>query len=399
MKLFKNSDKRIVSSGLAIALGAAIMLFVALNLRMIGGWVGKILSYLSSVLWGLAIAYLLRPFAKFVERKLPKRVKKPSTRYRMGAAAAVLLLIVVIVVSIAIVVPRVYESVSDLIANSDSYINSLKTTITGIASRIDFIDVTEERIDQFIGNSTSLIKTALNWLQSNYERVLSVLSNVASVIVNGIVTLFIAMYALFDMKNIKRNLKRIELALFGRDKTLDVNRVLKRGDNLMTGFLSSNTIDALIVGVINFIFLTIADAPYALFLSIILGVTNFVPTFGPIVGGVAGALVLLLTDSPLVLPFIIFTLVLQQIDGNVLKPILFGDSTGLSGFWVMVAIVVGGEIGGVMGMILGVPVVAFIGSIIDEKLSLVNGELDLKSEPKVKRHLSLKGLFKRKRDS
>ena len=106
-----------------------------------------------------------------------------------------------------------------------------------------------------------------------------------------------------------------------------------------------------------------------------------------------------MTDSPLVLPFIIFTLVLQQIDGNVLKPILFGDSTGLSGFWVMVAIVVGGEIGGVMGMILGVPVVAFIGSIIDEKLSLVNGELDLKSEPKVKRHLSLKGLFKRKRDS
>ena len=399
MKLFKNSDKRIVSSGLAIALGAAIMLFVALNLRLIGGWVGKILSYLSSVIWGLAIAYLLRPFAKFVERKLPKRVKKPSTRYRMGAAAAVLLLIVVIVVSIAIVVPRVYESVSDLIANSDSYINSLKTTITGIASRIDFIDVTEERIDQFIGNSTSLIKAGLNWLQSNYERVLSVLSNVASVIVNGIVTLFIAMYALFDMKNIKRNLKRIELALFGRDKTLDVNRVLKRGDNLMTGFLSSNTIDALIVGVINFIFLTIADAPYALFLSIILGVTNFVPTFGPIVGGVAGALVLLLTDSPLVLPFIIFTLVLQQIDGNVLKPILFGDSTGLSGFWVMVAIVVGGEIGGVMGMILGVPVVAFIGSIIDEKLSLVNGELDLKSEPKVKRHLSIKGLFKRKRDS
>ena len=399
MKLFKNSDKRIVSSGLAIALGAAIMLFVALNLRLIGGWVGKILSYLSSVIWGLAIAYLLRPFAKFVERKLPKRIKKPSTRYRMGAAAAVLLLIVVIVVSIAIVVPRVYESVSDLIANSDSYINSLKTTITGIASRIDFIDVTEERIDQFIGNSTSLIKAGLNWLQSNYERVLSVLSNVASVIVNGIVTLFIAMYALFDMKNIKRNLKRIELALFGRDKTLDVNRVLKRGDNLMTGFLSSNTIDALIVGVINFIFLTIADAPYALFLSIILGVTNFVPTFGPIVGGVAGALVLLLTDSPLVLPFIIFTLVLQQIDGNVLKPILFGDSTGLSGFWVMVAIVVGGEIGGVMGMILGVPVVAFIGSIIDERLSLVNGELDLKSEPKVKRHLSLKGLFKRKRDS
>ncbi len=396
MKLFKNSDKKTVSSGLAISFGAALMLFAVLNFGLILGWLGTLFSYVSSVIWGLAIAYLMRPFTKFVSRSLPKRIKSEGTRDRIAAACALVLLLVVIVLAFVIIIPRAAASIKDFITNFDSYLESLKTTIKQVAGSLKFIEVSEESIDEFIGSSETVIRSLMEWLESNYERVITIVTSVAGVIVDIIIIISLTAYALFDMRNIKRNFMRVELALIGREKSERFNRVLTRGDRLMTGFLSSNIIDALIIGVINFIFLTIVDAPYTLILSVILGVTNFVPTFGPIIGGVIGAVIIVLTDSPLLLPFIIFTLVLQQIDGNVLKPLLFGDSTGLSGFWVLVAIVVGGNMFGILGMILGVPVCAFVGVILDETLSRLNGDDDIRQEKQHKRKLSFGSLFKKR---
>ena len=183
-----------------------------------------------------------------------------------------------------------------------------------------------------------------------------------------------ATYALLDRTNLKTGCIRLEKALMGETRTEKVNRVVKRGDDLMMRFLSSNMIDALIIGVVNFIFLGIVSAPYQLILAVMLGVTNFIPTFGPIIGGIAGAIIVLLTKPTLLLGFIIFTLVLQQIDGNVIKPLLLGDSTGLSPFWVLVAIVVGGNMFGIAGMVLGVPLVALISSLIAEYVARKNGE-------------------------
>ncbi len=183
-----------------------------------------------------------------------------------------------------------------------------------------------------------------------------------------------AVYALMDRHNLKRALQRLEIMLIGQEKAARVNSVLARGDYLMMNFLGSNLLDAVIIGVINFVFLGIVKAPYQLIMAIMLGVLNFIPTFGPIIGGVIGGLIVLLTKPSLLLGFLIFTLVLQQIDGNVIKPLLFGDSTGLSPFWVLVAIVVGGEIFGLPGMILGVPIVALGASVADEVIARYNGE-------------------------
>ena len=397
MKLFKNSDKRTVSTGLAISLGAAVMLFVVLNFTMVAGWFGKIASYIYSTLWGLAVAYLIRPFTKWVRSGLPAGIKSEKTRARISAGCSLALILIIVILLFFVLTPRLFESVGDFIKNFDVNLESFKKTIKDLAANISFVEIKEESIDKFIGDSEVLYKNAGKWVQENYEIVAEKAMQAVNILVDSLIIITIAAYALFDMDNIKRNVKRVETALFGKEKTQHVNMILGRGDALMTNFLSSNIIDALIIGVVNFIFLTLLDAPYTLVLSIILGATNFVPTFGPVVGGVVGGLIILLTDSGLLLPFIIFTLVLQQIDGNVLKPILFGDSTGLSGFWVMVAIVVGGKMFGVLGMILGVPVVAFIGTILDDVLSRVNGSDDLKAPPKGGRKFSLSALLHRRK--
>ncbi len=399
MKLFKNSDKRIVSSGLAIAFWATVMLFVAFNFRVVFGSLGKLFSYFSSVFWGLAIAYLLRPFTDFVEARLPGRIKSERARTRLSATASMLLMFVIIILLFVVLVPRIGSSVVDFLTNFDSYLESLKGTIKKYAADISYFEVKEENIDKFIGNSETLLKNLGGWLQKNYDLVIDWLTDAVNLLINFVIIVSIAAYALFDRKNLKRNLKRLEKALIGEEKTARVNEVLARGDGLMTNFLTSNIIDGLIVAVVNFIFLTIMDAPYTLVLSVILGLTNLVPTFGPIAGGFVGALIIALTDPPLLLPFIIFTLVLQQIDGNVLKPILFGDSTGLSGFWVMVAIVVAGEMFGILGMVLGVPVVAFLATILDETFARVNGPNDLKAEPRPKQRFTLKRLLKKRKDT
>ena len=396
MRPFKNADKKVVASGLAIALGTMIMLFVVINISAVSSWISTLFSYISSVFWGLAVAYLIRPFTKFVRAKLPSRIKKDKTRARISAVCSLILLLVV-VFALFFYIPRAVVSIQDFLKNFDGNLEALKKLIKSAANSFSFIKVEEEAIDRFIGDSESLLKTAVGWLQSNYNQVLSILTDAVNVFVNFIIVLTIAVYALFDAENIKRNCKRIELALFGAEKTERINAVLSRGDMLMTNFLSSNIIDALIIGVVNFIFLTILDAPYTLVLSIILGVTNFVPTFGPVVGGIIGGLIIVLTDSSLLLAFILFTVILQQIDGNVLKPILFGDSTGLSGFWVMVAIVVGGNMFGILGMILGVPVVAFISTLLDSWLARQNGSGDLKAPASEKRKFSLSRLLQRKK--
>ncbi|MBQ9409298.1 MAG: AI-2E family transporter [Clostridia bacterium] len=398
MKLFKNSDRKIVSTGLAIAFGTMLMLFVVLHFTSISSLLGTLLSYISSVVWGLAIAYLIRPFTKAIRDKLPKRIQSEKVRARIGAACSLVLLLLVVVLLFFMLIPRAVESAADFLKNFDTNLESLKQIVKDFAADISFIDISDESIERFIGNSETLLKSAASWLQTNYNEVLAVLSNVVSIVVDFIIVLTISIYALFDMDNIRRNAERVERALFGLEKSNRINAVLARGDALMTNFLSSNIIDALIIGVVNFIFLTLMDAPYTLILSVILGITNFVPTFGPIVGAVIGGFIILLTDSQLLLTFIIFTVVLQQIDGNVLKPILFGDSTGLSGFWVMVSIVVGGEMFGVLGMVLGVPVVAFIGTILDAVLHRVNGSDDLYMPEEKTKKFSLSRLFKRNKE-
>lgn len=399
MKLFKNADRKTVSTGLAIALGAAFMLFVVLNFGAFTGWFARFMSYISSVLWGLAIAYIVRPFKKYVRAKLPKRIESEKIRNRISSLASLLLMILVIAFIFIVIIPRVFSSVSDFLRNFDRNLESFKDLVKRAAGSIKFYEVDEEAIDKFIGDSGKLLGMAAEWLQRNYDQVLGILTDVVNGIINFIIIVTIAAYALFDGDNIKRNTLRLERALFGAEKTERINSVIARGDTLMTDFLSSNIIDAIIIAVINFIFLTIMDAPYTLVLSVLLGMFNFVPTFGPIVGGIVASLIIVLTDPPLLLAFIIFTFVLQQLDGNLLKPLLFGDSTGLSGFWVMAAIVVGGKIFGILGMILGVPVVAFIATVLDDVLARVNGEDDLKRDEPVRRKFDFKKLFRKPRQA
>lgn len=369
MKIFKNYDKRIVQSGVIVVLVAVLAYSLCANFSSVTSWLGTLHSYLSPVIWGLILAYLLSPFANFIERILPKGIKSEKLRANISCICVLILLIVIIVLILNAFLPQITESLTLLSNNFDRYVEDVKGTLKQYAGKITFINIEDEDVDRFIGSSDRLLKLAGNWAKENIDLFVDVVTRLSSFMINFLIVLAMGIYALLDRKHLKRGCQRIEKALFGKEKTESINKILYRGDRLIMHFLSRNSLDALIVGVINFIFLGIIHADYQLILAVMLGITNFIPTFGPIIGGVAGGIVILFTKPDLLLIFVIFTLVLQQIDGNIIKPLLFGGTTGLSSFWVLVAIVVGGKVFGLIGMILGVPFVGLISSIVTEILN------------------------------
>lgn len=363
MKIWKSLDKRIVISGLTIALGAALFFAAFNNLDHINRYFQSIKYYLAPLTGGLILAYVLRPFVHFMEKRLLKKMKSEKARIHIASITTVVLLIAVIVFLIRILIPQIYISVTGFAGNIDMYISSVRSTITQYADKFEFLNID---VDKFIGSSDEVLHKVGNWITENIGIFVSIFTQLGSQILNFIIILAMSIYALLDRKNLKKGFLKLEMVILGEEKSDWLNKVVSRGDNLMLKFLGSNLVDALIIGVINFIFLTIFKAPYAMLLSVFLGVTNFVPTFGPIVGGIIAAGIVLITHPSLFIGFAIFTIVLQQIDGNVIKPVLFGDSTGMSPFWVLVSIVVGGRVFGILGMIIGVPLFALFSGVYSE---------------------------------
>lgn len=374
VKLFKKVDARLVYSGLVIAFGAAVFFCAFNNLHSIKRFLKTLLYYISPVTSGLVLAYLLRPFAKFMERVPLKKIKSDKARVHISSLSAVVLLLVIIVFLVATLIPQIVSSATTFASNINDYIASAKVFIADALSHVDFIEVD---VDKVIGSSDEIFKAIVNWVTNNGDLFANFLKEASSQLVNFIIAVAMSVYALLDRRNLKRGLLKLERVVLGKAKTERVNTILNRGDTLMMVFLSSNLLDALLIGAANFVFLSIFKAPYVLLLSVFLGAFNFIPTFGPIISGVIASVVMLMVKPDLLIGFIIFTVVLQQIDGNVIKPLLFGDSTGLSPFWVLVSIVVGGRVFGVAGMLLGVPAFALLSSLYSE----IVDKYDKRSEP------------------
>ena len=375
MKLDKHINRRLVVSGIVIAIAAAISFNLLNNLNHVKSWLQSIKYYLSPVTGGLILAYVLRPFAKFMENKLLKRLKSEKLRVHIAGISTVVFLLLVIYFLMILILPQTIASLSEFMANSTSYIDSIKAFIAKYAEKIDFVEI---NVDEITGSSNEILSSVMQWLTSNYQEFINLFYQLGTHLFSLVIVLAMSIYALLDRKNLKKGIMKLEKVVLGEQKAQRLNEIIERGDSITMRFLGSNLLDAVIIAVINFIFLTILKCPYALLLSIMLGVFNFVPTFGPIAGGVIACVIVLLVKPSLVVGFAIFTVVLQQVDGNVIKPVLFGDTTGLSPFWVLVSIVVGGRMFGIAGMILGVPAFALFSTIyseiIDKRLKMAEAQ-------------------------
>ena len=374
MKNFKWDKKYLYWGVTAFCVIAVCIAFAWLLNRWSGlmGVLSLIVSALSPFIYGILIAYLLdkilRIFEKHIFLRLAHRLyphSEPTARKfaRITSIIATELVTLGIVAGILVMIlPQIYFSIIGLVEKSSKY-----------------LDVAVTWVGDFLDGNTDLEATALSWLNSLSARLLNwietdilpQMSKVITDVTGGVITFaksiinlligaVISIYIMYHKETFSAQGKKI---LYSTLNPRTANRLMDELDFVNKAFgdyIAGTIIDSLIVGICNYIFMLILGMPYAALISIIVAITNIIPVFGPFIGAIPSALLILLESPMQCLIFIIFTLVLQQIDGNVIKPQIHGSKSGISGFWVMFAILFFGGLFGIVGMLLGVPIVTVL---------------------------------------
>lgn len=367
-------------------IACAILFYMALNyIPMLGRAIGSLLTILSPFVWGLVISYLLNPLTKAMEKSafsplvasINRRRKKPLGKKLARGLSVFLSEIIMLAILTALVyliIPQLYNSINMIVQNSNVYITNITNWVTRLLE--DYPEI-EQYASSLLGEVN---QNLMNWLQNS---VLPGLGDLVSNVTTGvyyavkgvynlIIGIIVSVYILSNMEGFKAGAKRLLYSLFRLETAEKLREGIAFTDQTFMGFINGKLLDSAIIGLICYIVCAILNMPYALLVSVIVGVTNIIPFFGPFIGAVPSAVIILMVSPPKCLVFIIFIIILQQIDGNIIGPKILGNSIGINGFWVMFSIILGAGLFGFWGMLLGVPVFVVIytaiGSLITKRL-------------------------------
>ena len=340
------------------SLAAAILLLFALfHIQDIKNVIMMFISGLQPLWVGIAFAYLLCPVAAFFEEKL-KKLKKID---RLARPLSVLITSIAVLAAfsllLAVLLPQLISSISDLVPKLPGMLETqLARAQRFLISNNQFASTAAELVESTENMLVTWIKT--NLLSTVYNLASSLMS-VGSAIVNVLLAFIIMIYLLLDRERYLNQCRKIFHTVSRNERVNDaVYDTLRQANKMFGGFITGKLIDSFIVGVICFVFMLIFRFEYPLIISVIVGVTNIIPMFGPFIGAIPSAFLLLLVDPKQCVIFFFFFIVLQQVDGNVIGPRIMGDSIGLPALYITIAILMFGSLFGFIGMIIGVPTFA-----------------------------------------
>ena len=383
--------KQQFSQGLTLLLVVIVCLliyFALLRLEMISNVIHLILGILKPIIYGFAIAYLLNPIVKkvdehlipYINKHFPNSKKAAQISRGTGIFIAVILLISIITALCNMMLPELYKSIWNMVSTVPSQLNTAVDQITKMMSKDT---TTGQLFTNVLMQATDFIQ---NWMKTDLlEQVNVVMSNLTVGVINivkelfnGIIGIIISVYVLWGKEVFSQQAKKIVYAIFKPNSANMILHLTIKSNEIFGGFIIGKIIDSVIIGILCFIGLSILKMPYTLLVSVIVGVTNVIPFFGPYIGAIPSAILITLSNPIKGLYFLIFILILQQIDGNIIGPKIIGNSTGLSAFWVVFSILLGGGLFGIPGMILGVPTFAVLSYIVT---MLINHNLEKKNLP------------------
>lgn len=373
----KREKKKYLAWGLtAFLTGCALLIFYDVFYRDNSGTVqaifAKLFSVLTPVLYGLGMAYLLAPIVNFLERAILRlrdkleRKRSRAIRIHKGwlRAASIFLtwavVLVLVYLLLSMLVPQLVDSITTLVNNLESYYTTIYNWVTGLLSdNPELKDLFNRYYNETIQWLTTKLLPGLRTAVTNFTG--SLVTGVWSVVIftkNFLIGIIVSVYLLAAKEKSAARCCKLLYGVLPEEQAKFAMRGFRRMDHIFSGFVRGKLLDSLIIGILCFIGCSILKLPYTPLVSVVVGVTNVIPFFGPFLGAIPCALLILLVSPLKCLYFVIFIFLLQQLDGNVIGPKILGDSTGISSLWVIVAILVGGGFGGVLGMFLGVPIFA-----------------------------------------
>lgn len=339
----------------------AVVLFVALShLSTVLSSVRGFLSSFNSIVLGAVFAYMMNPLAKFFEKKAFRKMKPGNTRWYLSVTLGIVAALLALLLLIGTLIPQLVQSISLFADSFDEYADTLISWIKG--SPLESM-ISAEKLQTLSENALTAIS---DFVRGNAGRILSVAANSGKGILSTAISLIVAVYLLIDKQGVLDGFWRLIRALLHRETADGIMSFVQRCDAILMRYLGQSLLESVIVGTVNAVFMLLCGMQYVGLISVIVAVTNLIPNFGPIIGGVIGAFVLLLVNPLHALMFIAFSIVLQFVDGYILKPKLFSGSLGVSGLLILVAGIVLGNLFGVLGMLLSIPAAAILSFIYQD---------------------------------
>lgn len=384
MKINWNEKYTTISAYTVLTVVACILVFALIfNFTAISGWISTIFTAIAPLIWGLILAYLLNPIMMWIEKRLKKFTEKNKPRPKLSRILSVIITMIVFVAILttlcSIIVPQVIDSLMGIIGNLGTYFNNIEQWVNGILAKYPEILST---INSQIKNIETTVMDAVNQIMPQISDIIKKITDgtlsFILAIKDFLIGIIVSVYFLLDKEHFQAQLKKIVYAFFPQRATSGVLRVCRQVNTSISRFVSGKIVDSIIIGCLCFICMTIMKLDFTVLISVIVGITNIIPFFGPFIGAIPSAVLLLVSTPKQVVPFLILIFIIQQLDGNIIGPKILGQSIGISAFWVLFAILVGSKLFGFAGMILGVPIFAVIYSLISE---LIEYLLDKKSMP------------------
>ena len=371
MELNKKNIKRIL-----LLIACAILLYWGLNnLSVLGGLLRSILSLFSPLLIGVGIAYVMNLLLMAIERLWDKALKKAPELWRVKLkrpiclTLAFLLFLGIIFAIIFILIPRLEEAGTTLVANVPTYITQIQGWWDNLTAFAADHGITLPELSMNVEDATKFITKLLT---SNGDSVVNTTINITTSILGALVNVLLALvfsvYMLAQKEKLVAQGKRLLLAALPEKAGERTMHILKLTNGAFSSFVTGQVTEAFILGTLCCLGMLILRLPYALPVSVIISFTSLIPIFGAWIGAATGAFLIVFVSPVKALTFLIFLLILQQVEGNLIYPKVVGKSVGLPGLWVLAAVTVGGSAFGVLGMLLGVPVCSVIYALVQDYL-------------------------------
>ena len=362
MKIYTNKRYNTIALYAILVLAVNVLLIVAVfKFDSILNLFSKFAVVLTPVIWGVVIAFLINPMMVTIEKLMKIKLFKKSAGKKWIRPVSVTISSVIFLGAvlgiIAVIIPEIINSVNEIITNFSSLVSTSQEWINKMFANYP-------KAGDLVSDKLVAFGTDLGKLQPMLENILSGAIGFVNVVKNFFLGFILSVYLLYGKETLLAQSKKIMYAIFKKsscEKTFDF---LSQANKTFSGFITGKIIDSLIIGIICFIVLTIINMPYNILISVIVGVTNVIPFFGPFIGAIPSAALILLVEPRKFIWIVITLFLLQQFDGYILGPKILGDSTGLPALWVMVSLFIGGGLFGFAGMLLAVPVFALIYSFI-----------------------------------
>lgn len=355
-----------------------VLLMILLNLDEFFSTLRAGLKIIAPITYGAVFAYLLNPIVNRTESLIAPLLAKtklsPEKRKRrsraIGVTAAMIVGGLIVYATISLILPQLTATVTALVSNLPSYFRNAEAwVLRTLENNPELRQYANDAMDKLYSYFNGLLETdILGNIQSVLLTVTSSVYSVIREVINMVIGVIVAVYILLGKDKFIAQGKKIMVATMREDRANYLMEVLRQTHRIFSGFVVGKLIDSAIIGVLCYVGLLILRMPYQILIATIIGITNIIPFFGPIIGAVPTALLVLLVSPIQCVYFILFILALQQLDGNVIGPRILGNTVGISGFWVLVSITVASGLFGFAGMILGVPVFAVVYMLIDDRI-------------------------------